>query len=83
MPPPPIALDKSGASKCVDAMRPLMQRLARAGQRGITASITHKPWNGQTYDYFENMITEIKRADGTWAYDYRSEEHTSELQSRE
>ena len=53
-----------------DAMRPLMQRLARAGQRGITASITHKPWNGQTYDYFENMITEIKRADGTWAYDY-------------
>lgn len=53
-----------------DAMRPLMQRLARAGQRGITASITHKPWNGQTYDYFENMITEIKKVDGTWMYDY-------------
>lgn len=53
-----------------EAMRPLMQRLARAGQRGITASITHKPWNGQTYDYFENMITEIKKADGTWMYDY-------------
>lgn len=53
-----------------DAMRPLMERLAKAGQRGITASITHKPWNGQTYDYFVNMITEIKRADGTWMYDY-------------
>lgn len=53
-----------------EAMRPLMQRLARAGQRGITTSITHKPWNGQTYDYFENMITEIKKADGTWMYDY-------------
>ena len=53
-----------------DAMRPLMERLARAGQRGITTSITHKPWNGQTYDYFEDMITEIKRADGTWIYDY-------------
>ena len=53
-----------------EAMRPLMQRLARAGQRGITASITHKPWNGQTYDYFENMITEIKKADGTWMYDF-------------
>lgn len=53
-----------------DAMRPLMERLAKAGQRGITASITHKPWNGQTYDYFENMITEIRRADGTWMYDY-------------
>lgn len=53
-----------------EAMRPLMQRLAQAGQRGITASITHKPWNGQTYDYFENMITEIRKADGTWMYDF-------------
>lgn len=53
-----------------DAMRPLMERLARAGQRGITATITHKPWNGQTYDYFDNMITEIRRIDGTWTYDF-------------
>lgn len=53
-----------------EAMRPLMQRLACTRQRGITTSITHKPWNGQTYDYFENMITEIKKADGTWMYDY-------------
>lgn len=53
-----------------DAMRPLMQRLAKAGQRGITVPITHKPWNGQTYDYFENMITEIRRIDGTWEYDF-------------
>lgn len=52
------------------AMAPLMERLARAGQRGITATITHKPWNGQTYDYFDNMITEIRRVDGTWTYDY-------------
>lgn len=53
-----------------DAMRPLMERLAKAGQGGITTSITHKPWNGQTYDYFENMITEVRKADGTWWYDY-------------
>lgn len=53
-----------------EAMRPLMQRLACAGQRGITASITHKPWNGQTYDYFQNMITEIKKVDGAWMYDF-------------
>ncbi len=53
-----------------DAMRPLMERLAKAGQRGITASVTHKPWNGQTYDYFENMITEIRRVDGSWTYDF-------------
>lgn len=53
-----------------DAMRPLMERLAKAGQDGITTSITHKPWNGQTYDYFENMITEIRKVDGTWLFDY-------------
>lgn len=53
-----------------DAMRPLMERLAKAGQRGITVPITHKPWNGQTYDYFGNMITEIRRIDGTWSYDF-------------
>ncbi|MCD8183972.1 MAG: DUF4091 domain-containing protein [Bacteroides sp.] len=53
-----------------EAMRPLMERLAKAGQRGITASITHKPWNGQTYDYFRNMITEVRRVDGTWTYDF-------------
>lgn len=53
-----------------DAMCPLMERLAKAGQRGITATITHKPWNGQTYDYFHNMITEIRRTDGTWTYDF-------------
>lgn len=53
-----------------DTMRPLMERLAKAGQRGITTAITHKPWNGQTYDYFANMITEIRRVDDTWMYDY-------------
>lgn len=53
-----------------DAMRPLMERLAKAGQRGITVTITHKPWNGQTYDYFGNMISEVRRVDGTWSYDF-------------
>ncbi|MGL4908865.1 MAG: glycoside hydrolase domain-containing protein [Bacteroidales bacterium] len=53
-----------------DAMRPIMERLAKAGQKGITATITHKPWNAQTYDPFENMITEIRTIDGKWIYDY-------------
>ena len=30
----------------------------------------HKPWNGQTYDYFESMVTWTKKVDGTWAFDY-------------
>lgn len=54
-----------------EAMRPVMTRLGAAGQSGTTTSITHKPWNGQTYDAFENMITEIKNVDGTWSYDFK------------
>ena len=52
------------------AMRPIMERLGRAGQKTITATITHKPWNSQTYDYYENMITEIRTINGDWKYDY-------------
>lgn len=52
----------------LEAMRPMMERLASAGQKVITASITHKPWNGQTYDWFESMVTWMKKADGSWAF---------------
>jgi hypothetical protein len=52
------------------AMRPLMTRLARAGQKVITVSMMEKPWNGQTEDYFPSMITWEKRVDGTWSYDF-------------
>lgn len=67
------------SQKHFDAMRPLMERLAKAGQDGITTSITHKPWNGQTYDYFENMITEIRKADGSWLFDYTVFDHWVEF----
>ena len=52
----------------LDAMRPLMERLANAGQKVITASIMHKPWNGQTHDWFESMVTWIRKADGSWKF---------------
>ena len=51
-------------------MRPLMKMLADAGQKIITATLMHKPWNGQTEDYFDTMVTWMKRADGTWSFDY-------------
>lgn len=58
----------------LDAMRPVMKLLADAGQKIITATIMHKPWNAQTGsetgDYFETMVTWMKKADGTWAFDY-------------
>ena len=53
-----------------DLMRPLMQRLADAGQKVITTTIMQYPWNGQTEDPFESMVFKMKRIDGTWTYDY-------------
>lgn len=53
-----------------DLMRPIMKRYADAGGKVITASITHKPWNAQTEDHFESMVTWMKKADGTWEFDY-------------
>ncbi len=53
-----------------EAMRPVMKMLADAGQKIITTSIMHKPWNGQTEDYFESMVTWTKKLDGSWKFDY-------------
>lgn len=53
-----------------DAMLPLMKMLANAGQKVVTASIMHKPWAGQTEDFFDSMVFRMKKIDGTWVYDY-------------
>ena len=53
-----------------DLLRPVMKMLADVGQSAITASIMHKPWNGQTEDHYDSMIGRIKKLDGTWSYDY-------------
>jgi hypothetical protein len=53
-----------------EAMIPLYDMLAAAGQKCITASIVHRPWGGQTLDHFESMVKHTLKADGSWAYDY-------------
>lgn len=53
-----------------DRMRPIMTRLAGAGQKVITCSIIRHPWNGQTLDPFESMIAKMRQIDGSWRYDY-------------
>lgn len=53
-----------------DAMLPVMKMLANAGQKSITASIMHHPWNGQTQDAFNSMIQRTLTIDGQWKYDY-------------
>ena len=53
-----------------DKMKPLMRRLANAGQKVITASVMHHPWAGQTEDPFDSMVFRMKKIDGSWVYDY-------------
>ena len=53
-----------------EAMRPYMLKLASAGQKAITATLIDRPWDGQTYDPFGSMVTWVKKADGTWWYDF-------------
>ncbi|MBO7267467.1 MAG: DUF4091 domain-containing protein [Bacteroidaceae bacterium] len=54
----------------LEAMRPSMEMLAAAGQKVITTSIMHKPWNGQTEDHFDSMVTWVKKIDGTWDFSF-------------
>ncbi len=53
-----------------DAMRPVMQMLADAGQKIVTATILDRPWNGQTEDAFGSMVRKTRYADGRWEYDF-------------
>ena len=53
-----------------DVLRPYMLKLSSAGQKAITATLIDRPWDGQTFDPFGSMVTWIKKADGTWLYDF-------------
>ena len=58
------------SDKHFEILRPYMQKLASAGQKAITATLIDRPWDGQTYDPFGSMVTWIRKADGTWLYDF-------------
>lgn len=51
-------------------MRPYMESLANAGQKVITTTLIHDPWNSQTQDVYSTMIKWTKMRNGTWSYDY-------------
>lgn len=53
-----------------DLLKPLMKRLANAGQKVITVSLNKRPWGGQTFDQFEAMVDWKKKTDGSWEYDF-------------
>lgn len=52
------------------AIKPVMKRLADAGQKVITTTLNKDPWNVQTYDPYADMIIWTKNEDNTWQYDY-------------
>lgn len=53
-----------------EKMKPVMELLASAGQKVVTATILDRPWNGQTEDPFGSMVSKIRASDGSWSYDY-------------
>jgi len=54
----------------LELLKPYMKRLARAGQKVVSAVLFYEPWGQQSNDKFQPMIETILLADGTWAYDY-------------
>ena len=54
----------------LEALRPYLQALGRAGQRVVSAILFYEPWGEQTHDLFDPMVQTVKKADGTWEYDY-------------
>ncbi len=54
-----------------EALKPVMQRLADAGQKVITTTINKDPWNVQTYDPYADMIIWTKQKNGAWSYNYQ------------
>lgn len=57
-----------------DAMRPVMELLAKSGQKSITIPITNNAIGEAVEkalpDDFESMITAIRRVDNTWSLDF-------------
>lgn len=58
------------SSEHFNAMRPVMELLADAGQKVVTATILDRPWDGQTEDAFGSMVVKTLYPDGKWEYDF-------------
>jgi len=54
----------------LDALRPYMRQLARAGQKVVTAILFYEPWGDQSHDKFDPMVQTVRRADGSWKFSY-------------
>ena len=51
-------------------MEPIYRELAECGCKALTVTLLDLPWNHQCYDGYYTMIDRVKKADGTWVFDY-------------
>ncbi len=58
------------SDKHIELLRPYLKMLARAGQKAVSAILFYEPWGEQSHDKFEPMVRTVRRADGSWSYDY-------------
>lgn len=58
------------SKKHIQALRPYLEALGRAGQKVVSVILFYEPWGDQSHDKFSPMIATTKKADGTWSYDY-------------
>ena len=52
-------------------MEPVWRALADCGCKALTVTLLDLPWNNQCYDGYHSMIGRVKKADGTWVFDYK------------
>ena len=71
---PWAAAREAGAEPFSDAhyraLEPVMKTLAECGQKVLTTTLVDLPWNHQCYDAYHSMVGRVKKADGTWSFDY-------------
>lgn len=61
---------KPFSKKHYAAMRPVWKTLATAGQKALTVTLVDQPWDHQCHDAYGSMVGRVKKADGSWAFDY-------------
>lgn len=54
----------------VEALRPYLTALGKAGQSVVTTILFYEPWGEQSHDKFSAMVQTTKKKDGTWVFNY-------------
>lgn len=65
----------------IEALRPYLKALGRAGQSTVTAILFYEPWGAQTHepDRFDPMVESVLTKEGEWKYDYSAFDRYVEL----